>query len=86
MDREPASSTPQTGARASKRSRPEGLPETAIAPAEGEADRAPVPHAELDPLIGAFNGMKTMVIDTAAAKRLLAVNTGNRRISQRRVA
>jgi len=28
MDREPASSTPQAGARPSKRSRPEDLPET----------------------------------------------------------
>lgn len=53
---------------------------------EAEADRPPAPHAELDPLIGAFNGMKTLVIDAAAAKRLLATNTGNRRVSQRRVA
>jgi hypothetical protein len=43
-------------------------------------------HAELDSLIGKFSGMKTMLIDAAAAQRLLATNTGNRRINARRVA
>jgi hypothetical protein len=36
--------------------------------------------------IGRFNGTKTMTIDATAARRLLAVNTGNRHVSQRRVS
>jgi hypothetical protein len=48
-------------------------------------DHRPDPHPELDALIGRFSGMRTLVIDAAAAQRLLATNTGNRRISPRRV-
>lgn len=44
------------------------------------------PHPVLDELIGRFDGMKTLSIDPAAARRLLATNTGNRSVSQRRVA
>lgn len=52
---------------------------------EDEAPPAPAPHPELDKLIGGFRGTKTMTIDAAAARRLLAINTGNRHISQRRI-
>ena len=59
---------------------------SAITEEAAEASRQPAPHPELDKLIGRFNGLKTMIVDTAAARRLLATNTGNRHISQRRVA
>jgi hypothetical protein len=45
----------------------------------------PAQHRELDALIGVYNGLKTMTVDAAAAKRLLAINTGNRRVNLRRV-
>ena len=58
----------------------------AVAPAAEEGEvLPPVPHPELDPLIGVYNGLKTMIIDAAAARRLLMINSGNRRVSQRRV-
>ena len=44
------------------------------------------PHPELDKLIGRFNGTRTLQIDAAAATRLLAINTGNRHTSARRVS
>jgi hypothetical protein len=51
-----------------------------------DAARPPAPHPVLDKLIGHSNGYKTMTINAAAVKRLLATNTGNRHMSQRRVA
>jgi len=64
-------------------------PETPTAPAVEDTDvdstTAPEPHPELDGLIGTYNGLKTMTVDAAAARRLLAINTGNRRVSQRRI-
>jgi hypothetical protein len=61
-------------------------PATAIVePDDSESVRPSAPHPELDKLIGRFNGLKTMVVDAAAARRLLAINTGNRHISRRRV-
>jgi hypothetical protein len=56
-----------------------------VEPDDSESVRPPAPHPELDKLIGRFNGLKTMVVDAAAARRLLAINTGNRHISRRRV-
>jgi hypothetical protein len=64
-------------------------PETPTAPVVEDKDvdstTAPEPHPELDALIGTYNGLKTMTVDAAAARRLLAINTGNRRVSQRRI-
>jgi hypothetical protein len=51
-----------------------------------DAPPPPPPHPQLDKLIGTFNGTRTMTVDAAAAKRLLAANTGNRRVSLRRVS
>lgn len=63
----------------------EDVPSVVAAQEPVESIRPPAPHPELDKLIGRFNGLKTMTVDAAAATRLLAINTGNRRISQRRV-
>ena len=71
--------------RATRVAEPEPLPEPAMPSATPLADDIE-PHPELDALIGTFNGMKTMPIDAVAAKRLLAANTGNRRVSERRVS
>jgi hypothetical protein len=58
-----------------------------VAEDEGvEGTSPPAPHPELDALIGKYNGLKTMIVDAAAAKRLLAINTGNRRLSRRRIS
>lgn len=62
------------------------LPEVAAEQEPKDQADACAPHPELDKLIGRFNGLKTMTVDAAAAKRLLAINTGNRRVSERRVA
>lgn len=51
-----------------------------------EVEAPTLPHPELDQLIGVFNGTRTMTIDAAAARRLLATNTGNRHVSARRVS
>ena len=64
----------------------EETPAKVVKQEEEESTRLPAPHPELDKLIGRFNGSKTMTVDAAAARRLLAINTGNRRVSQRRVA
>src|SRR5271165_4951622 len=63
-------------------------PMTAEVPETAEAGDpvAIAPHPQLDKLIGQFNGTRTLQIDAAAAKRLLAINTGNRHISARRVS
>jgi hypothetical protein len=47
---------------------------TAVAEQEDtEGVRPPAPHAEVDKLIGRFDGLKTMTVDSAAARRLLAL-------------
>ncbi len=64
----------------------EELALTIAEPEETEGVHPPAPHAELDKLIGRFNGLKVMTVDAVAARRLLAINTGNRRVNQRRIA
>ena len=80
--------SPTRRSRASRK-RADREPETVTAPVVEEKDvdstSAPEPHPELDALIGTYNGLKTMTVDAAAARRLLAINTGNRRVSQRRI-
>jgi hypothetical protein len=62
------------------------VPDAPAGAQDQEAPPPPPPHPELDKLIGRFNGLKTMMIDPVGAKRLLATNTGNRRVNQRRVS
>jgi hypothetical protein len=86
MDNVVASPARRSGARAKQAERE---PEKVIAAADEAqpVDSGSVAaHPELDALIGSYNGTKTMVIDPAAARRLLAINTGNRRVSERRVS
>jgi len=64
----------------------EEVPAAVAEQEDTEGVRPPAPHAEFDKLIRRSNGLKMMTVDSAAARRLLAINTSNRRVSQRRVA